>query len=237
MKRVVTSTRRFSFLMPALSDLAGTKVNSWTFVSYAGNGCWNVVCDCGTTAVKRTATITRTTGAIKSCGCAEPSRKERNALPYLGKVYGKLTVLERDSSKSSFSFICLCECGSKRSVVLSNLTSGRTVSCGCSKAERENGTMMSNGYRFVRVPEHPNANSRGYVLEHRVVMEGHIGRFLEPHENVHHINGVRCDNRLENLELWSTSQPCGQRVRDKIEWAKEILALYCDADGESLLDW
>ena len=41
-----------------------------------------------------------------------------------------------------------------------------------------------------------------------------------------HINGIRDDNRTENLELWSTSQPCGQRVKDKIEWAKEILETY-----------
>lgn len=53
-----------------------------------------------------------------------------------------------------------------------------------------------------------------------------IGRPLTEEENVHHRNGVRHDNRLENLELWSTSQPSGQRVEDKVEWAKEILSLY-----------
>ena len=64
------------------------------------------------------------------------------------------------------------------------------------------------------------------VFEHREVMSGVIGRPLLPEENVHHLNGVRDDNDPENLELWSKSQPPGQRVVDKVKWAKEILELY-----------
>ncbi len=82
------------------------------------------------------------------------------------------------------------------------------------------------GYIYWLDKNCSHANAHGYVYEHRYVMGEHIGRPLLEHESVHHKNGDRSDNRLENLELWSSSQPYGQRVEDKLAWAKEIIALY-----------
>ena len=128
-----------------------------------------------------------------------------------------------------------CEhCGEKftgRSPGLKSHRRNRYCSHSCQGAARRlksTGTKVTSrqGYVLVHLPEHPAARSNGKVAEHRLVMEAQIGRVLFPDEEVHHKNGVRDDNRPENLELWSVSQPAGQRATDKVIHALMILERY-----------
>ena len=82
------------------------------------------------------------------------------------------------------------------------------------------------GYKLIKVSNHPRAKSNNFVFEHIVVMEKYLDRYLKKGENIHHLNGIKDDNRIENLELWIKPQPTGIRAKDAVKWAKEILERY-----------
>lgn len=163
-----------------------------------------------------------------------------------GKRYGNLLVTSHAGfyevpgagGKRRSKWLCQCDCGNKVMVFNENLLNKHSISCGCSKRRRlsKRGpehpgwrggrTVTSHGYVMVSCPKHPNRSKDGYASEHRLVMEKRLGRYLYPEETVHHKNGIRTDNRIENLELWAENHPTGQRVSDLYTWAKEFIHKY-----------
>ena len=102
-------------------------------------------------------------------------------------------------------------------------------------APNGSGHINKSGYRLIFRPDHPNAKGNGVILEHRWVMSEHLGRPLCSDEVVHHKNGNRLDNRIENLELWVESHPSGQRVEDLLHWAHEIIQRYDEGYVRNLI--
>jgi hypothetical protein len=100
-----------------------------------------------------------------------------------------------------------------------------------SRSTRWKGGRSTNTQGYVVLSDmrgHPNADSDGRVLEHHFVMSQHLGRAIAPDETVHHKNGIRSDNRLENLEIWTGRHPSGGRVSDKIRYALWVIETYGD---------
>jgi len=120
----------------------------------------------------------------------------------------------------------LCDCGKQ--------IANKSIRCKSCSAKHRVGSnhpnygngVKSDGRGYLQVLIGP----KKYKAQHRLVMEAHIGRELDENENIHHKNGIRSDNRLENLELWSSSQPSGQRIRDLLDWAHQIIEKYEGVD-------
>lgn len=130
-----------------------------------------------------------------------------------GQRFGKLVAVSKVSGGGKDTrWLCRCDCGKEVVRFAHGLKSSKVPHCGCVRKR-----CRRNGYVFLSLPNHPNADSQGKVYEHVVIMSQQIGRALLPEETVHHKNGVKDDNRPENLELWASNHPSGQRTEDLVE--------------------
>lgn len=161
-------------------------------------------------------------------------------IPMLGQRYGRLIVIEECQpvqGRREVQWRCKCACGNEIITVGNSLRKGYTSSCGCYRKEvtgrinhdrtgsdapnwKGGRTLDKDGYVKILV------GKKTYRREHILVMEQHLGRALYDDETVHHKNGIRSDNRLDNLELRASNHGSGQTVEDLVVWAKEILARY-----------
>ena len=207
-------------------DLSGMKFGNLVVIRKAQSDNysrprWVCRCICGTETIVRGESLR--SGNTKSCGCMQ-----HPILDLVGKKFGLLTALKRvgNSKYHGVTWFCKCDCGDTKIVPSSLLRNGSTKSCGCLNRRKgvespnyKGGYKAKNGYLCTSV----NGKS---VLLHRIAMEKHLGRKLTRDESVHHINGNRIDNRIENLEIWTGKHPSGQRIEDITKFCLKHLELY-----------
>lgn len=152
--------------------------------------------------------------------------------------FGHWTIIKLAgrNKKGNLIWLCRCICGKEKTVPGWKLRIGRSKSCGCKKIRNQFGennpnwkggkTLHTKRYVYLYKPNHPNADKRGYVLEHYFVMSKHLGRPIKSDERIHHKNGIKSDNTIRNLELWVYHHPPGQRVKDLVTFSLHILQRY-----------
>lgn len=155
-------------------------------------------------------------------------RNQHTGSDFIGRTFGHLEVIEKLTEHKGDIWLCKCHlCGISK--IFKRCTLYDSISCGCSKRKPIGHKFtLKQGYVRIKVANNRgrNISNTNYQFEHKVVMEAILGRKLYKKETVHHKNGVKNDNRPENLELWYGGQPTGQRVDDLVKWAWEIIHKY-----------
>ncbi len=228
--------------MDRIGIKAGDTFNKWTAIRFdrkdnTSRIRWIFQCECG----KEYSRLINTVVNGQSRQCVDCGNKNRRHVIKPGDRFGNWTAIEYIEGRQDNVWRFLCDCGTKLLFTASEAVNGKRIMCrSCSikdngRKRRSHNRHMQQGYvYFTGYQDHPNCRSNGTLFEHVMVMSESLGRPLFPHERVHHINGMRDDNDISNLELWSTSQPSGQRVKDKISWMIDFLTQYRYEVGHTL---
>lgn len=147
-------------------------------------------------------------------------RRMRYGSPHITHMlwnYGRTCIIDGCEQKATHKHMCTMHYRRLE-------RRGTTGSPEREKAEYIGGPLDSYGYVVLAGHHsHPNSDKTGRIKEHTLVMAEKLGRPLRKKETVHHRNGIRHDNRPENLELWASRHPPGQRVTDLVAFARKIL--------------
>jgi len=179
-----------------------------------GRRYFNCICLlCGKTCI---ISISSLHGKTKSCGCLKGQnlknmREKRFKLKrkmYINQKFNHLLILDIFKKDGCYIAKCKCDCGNIKNMRLDHVIKNDYKSCGCLRYKKQRKRLEfwdGAGYKKIYSPNHPRSRA-GYVFEHILVVEKHLGRYLKSEEVIHHRDENRTNNQINNLRLFANQK-------------------------------